>query len=157
MSQKLIPSIVILLIGLIGMAEFDAGIFWGLISITLAIVAFAVTNYLGERKDRLAYAKTQKSLDKISDYFEDSAKSSIEEKIAMLNKYRDSVKAWSKNEVDRKLDAITSDIRAINFLKDMMDGGQNERLNRAIRELKEEMKTSGYDSGRIDDVAKNLS
>jgi exoribonuclease II len=129
--------------------EVALSIFFGLLSIASGIFVVAWE----QRKSRLAYSQTQDRLNKILSYFQESAKSGIEEKIAMLNKYRDSVNNWNKNDVDKKLDPITSDIRAINYIKSIMDVGQKERFQKAIRELKEEMSKCGFNSGRIDDVA----
>lgn len=152
--RRFIPSILLLLSGLVALS-FDS-IFWGLSSIAVAIAFFAIANSWGQRKDRLAYGKTQTSLDTISKYFEQNAKAAIEEKIGVLNRLTAEISGWDATNADAHLDRAASDIRAVVYLKDFREGDQKERLNAAIRKLKKAIEDRHLESGRIDDVAKLL-
>jgi inorganic triphosphatase YgiF len=136
------------------------GTFLGLFSIAIgvfsSIVIFAATNSWQQKEVRKAYEKTQTTLDEISKYFKSNALYAVEEKIGVLNRHRGEVKDWTKEDVEINLDRITSDIRAVVYLKDLIDAGQKERLNAAIRKLKDAIKEKGFDPGRIDDVSKPL-
>jgi hypothetical protein len=123
----------------------DEGVFWGLLSIAIAILALGIPSYWTYKHRSGAFKDTLDFLNRLFLF-------RIDEKIAMLDGYISDAPNW-KAKSEAVTERISSDLTSLSRMKTDISTDQRIKINEKVIRLVKIMSDNGLDTAKIKAVS----